>query len=102
MRPLPHTQYVSHVRMVELFSSYAPFKLTILNAGSTAGRLIPPFLADKLGVYNVLLPSILASAAMLFAIFGVSTSTGVVLEGILFGFFSGACESNVSPSSICH
>lgn len=30
---------------------------------------------------------------MLFAMFGVQTSAGVVLEGMLFGFFSGACKS---------
>ncbi|TCD69759.1 hypothetical protein EIP91_006295 [Steccherinum ochraceum] len=75
----------------------ASYSLTILNAGSTAGRLLPPFLADKLGVYNILLPSILSAAALLFAMFGVKSSAGVVTEGLLFGFFSGAYVSLIPP-----
>ncbi|THH29161.1 hypothetical protein EUX98_g5021 [Antrodiella citrinella] len=70
-------------------TTLASYSLTLLNAGSTAGRLLPPFLADKFGVYNVLLPSIFAAASMLFAMFGVRTSAGVVVEGLLFGYFSG-------------
>lgn len=68
------------------------FQLTFLNAGSVAGRILPPFLADYFGVYNVLLPSMAASAVMLFAMFGVKTLAGMIIVGLLFGFFSGACE----------
>lgn len=48
-------------------------------------------LADRLGVYNMLLPAILASAVLLFALFGAADTGGVVAVGALFGFSSGAC-----------
>ncbi|KAH8102288.1 major facilitator superfamily domain-containing protein [Cristinia sonorae] len=78
-------------------NTLSSYSLTILNAGSTIGRLIPPFLADRLGVYNILIPSILSAAAMLFAVFGVRTAAGVIIEGLLFGFFSGAYVSLIPP-----
>ncbi|PCH37601.1 MFS general substrate transporter [Wolfiporia cocos MD-104 SS10] len=64
--------------------------LAILNAGSTLGRLLPPSFADRTGVYNMLLPAIAACAALAFAIFGATSSAGVILVGLLFGFASGA------------
>lgn len=48
-------------------------------------------LADRLGVYNMLLPAILASAVLLFALFGAADTGGVVAVAALFGFSSGAC-----------
>ncbi|GBE85712.1 Aspyridones efflux protein [Sparassis crispa] len=66
------------------------YLLAILNAGSIVGRIIPPFLADKWGVYALLLPSVFASATLLFSIFGATTSAGAVIVGLLFGFASGA------------
>ncbi|CCL98733.1 uncharacterized protein FIBRA_00738 [Fibroporia radiculosa] len=78
--------------------------LAIMNAGSILGRLIPPFLADRLGVYNMLLPSIFMCAALIFSMFGATTSAGVILVGLLFGFSSGAYISLI-PSllvSLCN
>jgi len=73
------------------------YSLTILNAGSIAGRVLPPFFADKMGVYNVILPSILGCGAVLFGLFGVHNFAGVVVFGLLFGFFSGAYISLIPP-----
>ncbi|OBZ66358.1 Riboflavin transporter MCH5 [Grifola frondosa] len=67
--------------------------LAILNAGSTAGRLLPTFLADRLGVYNMLVPSIFTAGAVLFGMFGATTSAGVIVVGLIFGFASGAYVS---------
>lgn len=78
--------------------------LAIMNAGSTMGRIIPTFLADRLGVYNMILPSIFISAALIFSIFGATNSPGVILVAVLFGFSSGAYISLI-PSllvSLCN
>ncbi|KAI0665325.1 major facilitator superfamily domain-containing protein [Trametes maxima] len=67
--------------------------LAILNGGSTLGRILPLALADALsvGVYTMLLPAILTSAALVFALFGATNTGGVVTVAALFGFSSGAC-----------
>ena len=67
------------------------FQLAILNAGSTLGRILPVALADRVGVYNMLLPAILASAVLLFSLFAATDTAGVVSVAALFGFSSGAC-----------
>lgn len=77
--------------------------LAMLNAGSIVGRLLPTFLADRLGVYNMLLPAIGMCAALIFAVFGATNPAGVVLVAVLFGFASGAYISLI-PSllvSLC-
>ncbi|RPD55506.1 MFS general substrate transporter [Lentinus tigrinus ALCF2SS1-7] len=71
--------------------------LAILNAGSTLGRTIPVALADKLGVYNMLLPAMAASAALIFSLFGATTTPGVIVVAVLFGFSSGAYVSLIPP-----
>jgi len=67
--------------------------LAILNAGSVFGRLLPTFLADRFGIYNMILPTIYSSAALLFTIFVVNTSAGIVVMALLYGFTSGAYAS---------
>ncbi|PIL29385.1 MFS general substrate transporter [Ganoderma sinense ZZ0214-1] len=73
--------------------------LAILNAGSTIGRTLPVTLADRLGVYNLLIPSILASGVLIFALFGATSTGGVITVAVLFGFSSGACAPQfiISP-----
>ncbi|THH15537.1 hypothetical protein EW146_g4952 [Bondarzewia mesenterica] len=77
----------------DFFSLIAPHAdVAIINAGSIGGRLLPTFLADIVGVYNMLIPCIAASSFLLWAIFGAKTSAGVIIVSLLFGFTSGACE----------
>ncbi|KAI0717823.1 major facilitator superfamily domain-containing protein [Cerioporus squamosus] len=71
--------------------------LAILNAGSTLGRTIPVALADKLGVYNMMLPAMATSAALIFSLFGATTTPGVIVVAVLFGFSSGAYVSLIPP-----
>lgn len=80
-------------------NSPTSIQLAILNAGSTIGRTLPVTLADKLGVYNLLIPSILASAVLIFALFGATSTGGVITVAVLFGFSSGACAPQfiISP-----
>ena len=66
-------------------------QLAILNASSVLGRFLPSFLADQLGVYNMLIPSLVASSVVLFGMLFVKNFTGVIVFGSLYGFTSGAC-----------
>lgn len=64
------------------------------------GRLLPNFFADKFGPYNMLLPCLYISAVLAFAWFGVSNFVGVIIFGLLYGFWSGSCESKFHYLSI--
>ena len=59
---------------------------------------MPNYFADKFGVLNVLTLVSFGTGAMVFALFGVSTASGVVVFSILYGFFSGGCEYSYTGS----
>jgi hypothetical protein len=67
-------------------------QLALLNAGSVMGRLLPNFLADRIGVYNMIILSIFMSMILLFSMFGVHDLNTTIIFGLLFGFSSGACK----------
>ncbi|KAJ8482785.1 hypothetical protein ONZ45_g14819 [Pleurotus djamor] len=77
--------------------SMAFYALTILNAGSMFGRLLPNFLADLLGVYNMLIPFIVISAGLIFSLLGIQSFAGIVVFAALYGFSSGAYVSLIAP-----
>ncbi|KAH9924184.1 glycoside hydrolase superfamily [Fomitopsis serialis] len=70
-------------------SHITTYSLAILRAGSTLGRFFPTFLADKLGVYNMLVPAMVACAGLIFAMFGATNGLGVVPIRSIFGFALG-------------
>ncbi|KAF7799230.1 hypothetical protein EIP86_010462 [Pleurotus ostreatoroseus] len=73
--------------------SLAIYSISILNAASIIGRTIPNFLSDHLGVFNVIIPMTFISGILIFAMLGATSSAGMVVFGILYGFFSGGCKS---------
>lgn len=75
-----------------------------MNASSILGRTVPNLLADIYGPLNgkktdcavslsdhspVIIPSSIISAALVFAMFGATSTAGVVAFGVFYGFFSG-------------
>ncbi|KAF8755950.1 MFS general substrate transporter [Rhizoctonia solani] len=77
--------------------SLAFYSLAILNAASIFGRTIPNFVADKFGPFNLLIPCSGISAILIFAMFGIKSSAALIIFSILYGFFSGAYVSLISP-----
>ncbi|KAJ7026804.1 major facilitator superfamily domain-containing protein [Mycena alexandri] len=69
--------------------------LTIMNAGSVGGRILPNFVADRVGPYNMMIPCLAISSALIFSIFGLKTCAGVVIFAALYGFWSGSYVSLV-------
>jgi hypothetical protein len=65
-------------------------QLSILNAASIFGRVLPNFLADKVGPFNMIIPFSFSTAALIFGWLGVTTRAGLVVFALLYGFFSGA------------
>ncbi|KAH7123583.1 monocarboxylate permease-like protein [Dendryphion nanum] len=64
--------------------------LTIINAASTIGRLLPSFLADKAGVPLVLALTAFFSATITYALYLVLDTTSLVAWSIFFGSTAGA------------
>ena len=64
-----------------------------LNSSSTFGRIVPNFLADKIGPYNVLLPCTLIAGILAMCWISVKDEAGTIVFALLFGFFSGTYVS---------
>ena len=69
------------------------YMLSILNASSFFGRIIPNFIADKVGPLNVVIPCTLATCILGFGWVGIHSTGGLIVFCILYGFFSGAFVS---------
>lgn len=68
--------------------------LPIMNAGSFLGRLVPNYLSDKFaGPMNVQIPLAFIAAIFTFAWIAVSSTAGVIVFSVLYGFASGAFVS---------
>lgn len=69
------------------------YLLPIINAASTLGRLLPNFLADKIGCLNMIIPCVTISGILVLIWLACTTLGSLVVFCILFGFFSGAFVS---------
>ncbi|RDL36934.1 uncharacterized protein BP5553_04367 [Venustampulla echinocandica] len=74
------------------------YLLPLLNAGSFFGRIIPNYVADKIGPFNTLIPCSLLAAVLTFAWITIEHSAaGLYIFCILYGLFSGTFVS-LSPT----
>ncbi|KAL4925175.1 MCT family MFS transporter [Aspergillus undulatus] len=69
------------------------YLLSMLNAGSTFGRIAPNFIADHTGPLNMLVPASTITAILSFVWIGVHTTPGIIVLSILYGIFSGGFVS---------
>lgn len=74
-------------------NNLAFYLLPILNATSIFGRILPNFLADKLGPLNIHTPAALATAILALAWIGIHNTSGYIALAALYGFFSGGFVS---------
>ncbi|KAI1652980.1 MFS general substrate transporter [Daldinia decipiens] len=77
----------------------AAYLITLLNAGSIFGRILPNFAADYLGSMNMLAAMTLGAGILAFSWLGVHDLGGTITFAILFGFFNGGVAS-LPPSAI--
>ncbi|KAL4955513.1 major facilitator superfamily domain-containing protein [Aspergillus filifer] len=81
-------------------SDLASYLLPILNAGSLFGRLSAGFAGDKLGRYNVFIIVCYLSGIFTLALWlpsSPSPTASLIAFSVLFGFFSGAYVSLLTP-----
>jgi predicted MFS family arabinose efflux permease len=65
------------------------YLLSMLNAGSAFGRVIPNLIADHIGPLNVIAPVSTITTLMAFAWIGTHNAPGIIVLGILYGCASG-------------
>ena len=88
------TEFAIRDGMSQNLSSYI---LSILNAGSIFGRLLPGVLADLFGTFNTLSVSGCITGILLLCWIAVKGNAGIIVFAVLYGFFSGAIISLMAP-----
>ncbi|KAL2218741.1 putative MFS monocarboxylate transporter [Thermoascus aurantiacus ATCC 26904] len=69
------------------------YLVSMLNAASTFGRIVPNLLADYVGPLNIFLPAATVTAILAFCWIGIHNTPGIIILAILYGFFSGGFVS---------
>ncbi|KAL5361114.1 major facilitator superfamily domain-containing protein [Aspergillus floccosus] len=78
-------------------SDLASYMVSILNAGSLLGRLLPGFVDDRFGRFTTLAVSGTFTSILLFCWIFVSSAAGTIVFATFYGFCSGAIISLMSP-----
>lgn len=73
--------------------SLAGYLLSIINAASTFGRIIPGVLADKYGRLNMVGIGGLATGIIIFCMNSITSNAGFIVYSVFIGFFSGTIIS---------
>lgn len=87
-------QYAHSHGMDSQLSSYL---LSILNAASIFGRVLPGIIADKIGRYNVLIINSFCTGVLLLCWIAVKSEASIIVFAVLYGYFSGGIVSLMSP-----
>lgn len=66
------------------------YMISVVNAASLFGRILPGYLADRFGHYNLMILLLFASGVIAFCWAAVSNLAGIVVWSAAYGFFSGA------------
>lgn len=70
-------------------SNIAFYLVAIINGLSLPGRIVPGIIADRVGPFNVFVPSAISAGILTFACIGIKTSAGLYTYCLLYGLFSG-------------
>lgn len=80
----------------------ASYLIAIVNGSSTLGRIIPGFLADKLGRFNVFACGGIFTGICILCLNSVASTPGLVVYSIFFGVSSGMIISGGSTAlTVC-
>ena len=75
------------------------YLITVLNGASTFGRILPGFVADRLGRFNILILSAFIGGIIAFCWATATTVGGLVVWTLAYGFASGVCLSTSTLQS---
>lgn len=92
---LPYNYILIQAQAAGMDASLANYLLPIVNAVSIFGRIIPGIVADKIGLYNVVITMTTLSAILTLALWipGAADEAAVIIYAVGFGFASGGVIS---------
>lgn len=95
---IPFFYIVEYAHQLSIAPRMSFYVLAIMNAGGFFGRVSPAYLSDSVGRFNLLMPSAFFSglACLVFWMFAKSL-VAVMLFAVVYGFFSGAFISVITP-----
>jgi MFS family permease len=99
---LSHIFYISPytINIVGSLQRLGLDALSVLNAGSVIGRIIPGILADKIGRYNTFIPAGFAAGFWCLVLWlPTKSAIATFFFAALYGFFSGAFVS-LAPAAL--
>lgn len=73
--------------------NFAFYLISILNGASLLGRVLPGFVADRYGHFNILTLAAFVSGVVLFCWTGATSTAGLIVWTMAYGFTSGALLS---------
>lgn len=96
---IPYFYIAQHAELGQHISGERAFDiLSVMNAGSVFGRLIPGVIADMIGRYNTIVPCTVVSGILCLTVWlTVPTFAGFLSFAVFYGFFSGAFISLNPP-----
>jgi predicted MFS family arabinose efflux permease len=77
----------------DISAGLASYLITILNAGGVAGRILPNFVSDKVGLLNMITPCSLLAGILAICWTKVSNEASIIVFAVLYGFFSASIVS---------
>ncbi|GAD93694.1 MFS transporter, putative [Paecilomyces variotii No. 5] len=94
--------YLSSMAVNAGFSpSLALYLISIINATSIPGRILPPHLGDRIGHFNVITICALCTGVSILALwlpfYYHPSHAGIIIFALIFGFVSGAVVSLLMP-----
>lgn len=95
--------YVQEYAIVANITSenFAFYLLSLLNATSIFGRILPNFVAGKTGPLNIIIPCTFMTGVLILCLIAVRNIAGITVVVLLFGFFSGSLVS-LPPTIVVH
>lgn len=69
------------------------YLVSMLNAASTFGRILPNFIADYTGPLNTFIPALSVTALLGYCWIAIHSIPGVIILAVFYGFFSGGFVS---------
>ncbi|KAM0080048.1 hypothetical protein ACKRZS_007825 [Fusarium odoratissimum] len=99
---IPITFMVTYGEHVGLSNNMAGYLVSIFNASSGIGRILPGYIADKVGSFNVSIAAATLSTIFMLALWlpGHSHESAIAFAA-LFGFSSGTYTA-ISPALVAH
>lgn len=83
--------YISYYPQQRGFTdqSLSFYMVSIFNAGSIPGRIVPNALSDRIGVFNTMAPTTLLLGIMVYGMLGVHNAAGMIILALVTSFLSG-------------